>query len=63
MVMHVHAHLISVGSLATKRRKLIARKCLARLTDVEEKVAQEAIRLYNAGESLIEKVVGQPTHH
>ena len=50
----------SVGQLGTYRTKLTACKHLALVTGISKKVAQEAIRLYNAREMPIPKVAGQP---
>lgn len=56
----VHEHLQGSGPLYTERRKLNSRKRLALLCGISEKVAQEAIRLYNAGEIPVASVVGRP---
>ena len=60
MLMHVHAHLIGVGLLGTKQRKLTASTHLALVTSVSKKVAKEVICLYNIGETLVPKVVSWP---
>lgn len=58
--MNVHAHLSGRGRLENDRTRLNSRKRLALVTGVAPKVAQEAIRLYNAGETPVEKKVGRP---
>lgn len=58
--MRVHEFLVGGGPLQEERRKLKPRKRLALLLGIAENVAQEAIRLYNAGETPRESVVGRP---
>ena len=60
LMMHVHEYLIRAGPWAAERRKLNARKRLAWVTGVSEKVAQEAIRMYKTGEVPCEAAVGRP---
>ena len=60
LLMNVHAHLSGRGPLENERKRLNSRKRLALVTGVAPKVAQEAIRLYNAGETPREKKVGRP---
>ena len=57
MLMKVHAHLIGCGPLENYRGKLTVRKRLAMVTGVAPAIAQEAIRLYSAGEEPKEKAV------
>ena len=57
-----HAHLIGSRPMGTEQRKLTAIRFLALIIDISEKVAQEAIHLYNVGEMLVPKVVGWPVH-
>ena len=58
MLMDVHAHLIGAEPMGSEWRKLIAHMPLALVTGVGEKMAQEAICFYNAGETPVPKVIG-----